>query len=545
LALAERAQLAVELALKDLLTPGLKTASAGLGTLDKQVTNSTTGLGRFQTKFAAVSKVAGVGLKGLAGIATVGFGAATKGALELEDVTARFQASTGATAEAAKKAGAAINAMSGRNIQPIGEIGDAMSKVYTDLGLTGEAANKTTEQFLKFGRATGQNATSAVAAFDDILDSFGITADHSGEIMDKLVASHQKYGGSIEENEAALSKMAPQLKALNLGLDDGVGLLNLFAASGLDASAGQKALNAAITKLPPGESLDAVPQAPGGGQGRRPAGTAGDVGLRHEGRCRPRQRDQARHRLPRRLRDQRGRCRGRDPEGRRRDGLDVRRAGTAAPQAVRLGRDGRRPAVRAAPDRASPRPAPCSAGSASTRSRASSPTASRASPSSSAITSASSKIGDRIGIAIASATALGEKLSGAVSDGLSRLAASGPIKAITSTGGRLHGRRVRARLRCGQQDRRRRGRCAQRTCQDARAERRGCEGWRPARWSVRARHEGRRDCRHGWPRGCGRAHRPRPDQGRPGSAGRQHRSKRRRSGQDWHSRTAGPDEGRP
>jgi hypothetical protein len=92
LALAERAQLAVELALKDLLTPGLKTASAGLGTLDKQVTNSTTGLGRFQTKFAAVSKVAGVGLKGLAGIATVGFGAATKGALELEDVTARFQA---------------------------------------------------------------------------------------------------------------------------------------------------------------------------------------------------------------------------------------------------------------------------------------------------------------------------------------------------------------------------------------------------------------------------------------------------------------------
>jgi hypothetical protein len=107
---------------------------------------------------------------------------------------------------------------------------------------------------VRFGRATGQDAASAVSAFDDILDSFGLTADDAAGIMDKLVVSHQKFGGSIEENQAALSHMAPQLKALNLGLDDGIGLLNLFAASGLDASAGQKALNQAISKLPAGET---------------------------------------------------------------------------------------------------------------------------------------------------------------------------------------------------------------------------------------------------------------------------------------------------
>jgi hypothetical protein len=438
LALAERAQLAVELALKDLLTPGLKTASAGLGTLDKQVTNSTTGLGRFQTKFAAVSKVAGVGLKGLAGIATVGFGAATKGALELEDVTARFQASTGATAEAAKKAGAAINAMSGRNIQPIGEIGDAMSKVYTDLGLTGDAATKTTEQFLKFGRATGQNATSAVAAFDDILDSFGITADHSGEIMDKLVASHQKYGGSIEENEAALSKMAPQLKALNLGLDDGVGLLNLFAASGLDASAGQKALNAAITKLPKGESIDQflkrLAAVKDDGQRAQLAmsvfGTKAGAGLANA--IKPGTDSLAAFEIS-----------ASDAAGATQKAADAMDSTFGARAQLLLKQFGS--AVTGVGQQFGPLLTGLASAGTLLGGLGFDKLAGKVADglkgvaSSSAVTSASSKIGDRIGIAIASATALGEKLSGAVSDGLSRLAASGPIKAITSRAGTFMG----------------------------------------------------------------------------------------------------------
>jgi phage-related minor tail protein len=195
------------------------------------------------------------GITAIGAAAAVGLGLATKGVIELEEVTASFRAETGATEEEAKKAGKAINAMAGRNLQPLTEIGKTMERVHTDLGLTGDAAEATTEQFLKFGRATKQDASVAVERFDDILDAFDLTAAESQGLMDKLVKSHQEYGGSIDANEQALAAMAPQLRALNLNVDDGIGLLNLFASTGLDAAAAQKALNAAVKNLPTGTTF--------------------------------------------------------------------------------------------------------------------------------------------------------------------------------------------------------------------------------------------------------------------------------------------------
>jgi phage-related minor tail protein len=259
MALAETARLAVELALTDKLTPGLKTADASLAGLTKSTavqTKALTGLGDKQTRFTKLAGVAGTAFKAMGGVASAGFALATQGAIELEDAQVDIQRETGLTADAARDAAKAINGIAGRNVSDIKTVSAAFEKVHNDLGLTGQAALDVTEQFVEFGRATKQGPAEAVSAFDDILDSFGITADHSGEIMDKLVASHQKYGGAIDANEAALAGMAPQLKALNLNIDDGIGLLNLFASSGLDAAGAQKALNTAITKLPAGTSLN-------------------------------------------------------------------------------------------------------------------------------------------------------------------------------------------------------------------------------------------------------------------------------------------------
>lgn len=189
------------------------------------------------------------------GVIAAGAAIATKGMVELEEATADFRSETGATEEEAKAAGKAILDMSSRNIQPIREIGKVLGLVHTEMGLTGKEAEATAEAFLHFARVTGRDAAEEVKSFDNILDAWGLTADDARGIMDKLVASHQKYGGSIAENETALASMAPQLKALNLTVDDGIGLLNLFASSGLDAASGQKALNAAIKNLPTGETL--------------------------------------------------------------------------------------------------------------------------------------------------------------------------------------------------------------------------------------------------------------------------------------------------
>lgn len=193
----------------------------------------------------------GISTKMRAGLAVISAGAAiaTKGMVELDDVTQQFTADTGASADEANRARKAINEMAGRNLQPMREIGGALGKVHTDLGLVGDQAEDTTEDFLHFARVTKRDAAEEVAAFDDILDAYGETADKIPGIMDKLVVSHQEYGGAIADDEAALAAMAPQLKAFNLGIDDGIALLNLFKSSGLDAASVPKALNSAIQKL--------------------------------------------------------------------------------------------------------------------------------------------------------------------------------------------------------------------------------------------------------------------------------------------------------
>src|SRR3989304_9853796 len=85
------------------------------------------------------------GLK--SGLRTVAFGAltgglalATKGVMELENVTADFTAQTGLAGEEAKKAGQAINKMAGPNMQPMAGTGDTLAKGHTDLSLRVDAA---------------------------------------------------------------------------------------------------------------------------------------------------------------------------------------------------------------------------------------------------------------------------------------------------------------------------------------------------------------------------------------------------------------------
>lgn len=189
------------------------------------------------------------GIKAFGAVASAAFGIATKGALELEDVQARITAETGASADEAKKAAKAINSIAGDERTSLDAVADASIAVRRNLGAVGDEANDLTRDFVRFARVTKQEPAAAVADFGDILDAWAIPASRSGEIMDKLIVSGQKYGGVITDDQKALAAMAPQLKALNLNIDDGITLLDLFKQSGLDAAQIPKALNSAIQKL--------------------------------------------------------------------------------------------------------------------------------------------------------------------------------------------------------------------------------------------------------------------------------------------------------
>jgi len=198
----------------------------------------------------------GGALRAIGGGAALVFGAMSAGAMQLEEIQARFRAETGATADEAKAAAAAINKVAGSERASLEAVAEAAIRVRKDLGATGEAANELTEDFVRFARVTRQDAAQAVSDYDDILDAWGLTAEDAAGLQDKLLASNQRFGGSIVANQQALGQLAPQLRALGADVDDGIGLLNLFAASGLDAGAAAGALKKAVAGLKPGQTLD-------------------------------------------------------------------------------------------------------------------------------------------------------------------------------------------------------------------------------------------------------------------------------------------------
>lgn len=204
---------------------------------------------------AGIKAGAKAGLVGIGAVVGTAFGLGLRGVVELDTAMADFQATTGATQDEVNDASDAVLEFSRRNLQPIDEITDTMANLRTEMGLTQEQAEDMTEPFLKFAEVTGQQGPDAVSAFDDILDAWNLDASDSQGIMDKLIESHQRYGGSVDENQAMLAKLAPVMQGANLTYDDGIGLLNLFAASGIDASKAPQALTAALSKVKSPEQL--------------------------------------------------------------------------------------------------------------------------------------------------------------------------------------------------------------------------------------------------------------------------------------------------
>lgn len=198
---------------------------------------------------AAISKGISAGAKVLAAGGAVLFGAAAKGALELQNATISYQAATGATAAATEVAAGSITRLFQNNLTTMGEASAVLAALKTNIGLTGQAAEDAAGQVLDFAKVTGQDAVGAVSVLGDLTDGFSLTAAQQKGILDQLVASQQKYGGSVTDNQGALVKLAPALNAANLSYDDGIGLLNLFEASGIDASKAPAALTKALSKV--------------------------------------------------------------------------------------------------------------------------------------------------------------------------------------------------------------------------------------------------------------------------------------------------------
>jgi len=215
------------------------------------------GVARAEKSIGGLSSGAGTAMKVAGTLIGGGLGLAAKGALEMEDRAARFQADTGASADEARHFADVVNAAAGSSLVSMDDIATSATRIRTDLGLTGDAADASLDSFLRYERATGQGA-DAVLAFDDILDAWNLTAADTGAVMDTLIAGQQAYGGSIADSQDVLAKLAPVLQGANMDWQQGTELINLFNAAGVDATAGVTGMTKALGKVQSPDELQAL-----------------------------------------------------------------------------------------------------------------------------------------------------------------------------------------------------------------------------------------------------------------------------------------------
>lgn len=195
------------------------------------------------------------GLKLFGAAATGAFALATAGALKLQDATARFRAETGASADEAERMGKVINKVAGDERMSLDQVTDIAIRVRRDLGAVGDEADQLTADIAKFARVTRQDGGQAVSQLDDIMDNWGLTLKDTRGLMDKLLVSQQRWGGDLAANETTLAKLAPAMRAANFTIDDGIALLGLFGAKGLDSERAAAAFSKALTKVKSPEEL--------------------------------------------------------------------------------------------------------------------------------------------------------------------------------------------------------------------------------------------------------------------------------------------------
>lgn len=213
----------------------------------KQAETSGTGTG--SRLAAALKRDFGGAATALAGTVGALFGGALKFGNELTDTIANYRAETGATAEEAQQAKGIIDDLYRSGTDGFTALGDALAIVHNDMGLVGEDAKTALELSRAFARATGQELVPATQELAGLTKAYNLDAAGQVSILDELVASHEKYGGSILDNVTVLQTLAPALLAANLTWSDGIGILNLFTKAGVDAAAAPAALTKALSKV--------------------------------------------------------------------------------------------------------------------------------------------------------------------------------------------------------------------------------------------------------------------------------------------------------
>ena len=123
------------------------------------------------------------------------------------------------------------------------EAGTAIGEVNTRFGLTGDALEQLSTQFIEFANLNGTDVNSSIDTVQKTLAAFGLSAEDAGALLDTLNKVGQDSGVSMDKLAQLMTSNATAFRSMGLNAADAANLLGTLEKSGVDTSVAITGLN--------------------------------------------------------------------------------------------------------------------------------------------------------------------------------------------------------------------------------------------------------------------------------------------------------------
>lgn len=189
----------------------------------KEVGDKISGLGEDMTKFVTGPIVA-------IGAGSVAAWQEVDGAMDI------VIQKTGATGEALDDMQSRVSNIAQTIPTSFEEAGTAIGEVNTRFGLTGDALEQLSTQFIEFANLNGTDVNSSIDTVQKTLEAFGLQAEDAGALLDTLNKVGQDSGISMDKLAQLMTSNATAFQSMGLNAADAANLLGTLEKSGVDTS---------------------------------------------------------------------------------------------------------------------------------------------------------------------------------------------------------------------------------------------------------------------------------------------------------------------
>lgn len=124
--------------------------------------------------------------------------------------------------------------------------GAAIGEVNTRFGLTGDALEELSGQFVKFAKLNDQDVSGSVDSVSKMMAAFGLSVDDAGRMLDALNTVGQQTGVDVGKLSDTLAANAKQFDEMGMSADEAMSFLGSVSMAGMDTSTAMMGLKTAM-----------------------------------------------------------------------------------------------------------------------------------------------------------------------------------------------------------------------------------------------------------------------------------------------------------